>query len=411
MDSSAMDYTMHNPHHHHHHHHHHHSSGGASSSSSAARCPALRAASEQRNYQLPTISPVRGPVHYDPVHANAAANRNAWQSRSPQNWRPAMISSPFGQQDPFLMGTYPGQTPPNQPAQPPTHCPMPNISNIPNVPEAYPPQIPSFQHFRPAMHPVPRLLGQPSYHSSGGYAGSNPSQSSSQYPSNRPVHRANAGFPNSSSMHSANTPGQVPVSGPSAPTMQMGQTTSFANENDGPSQQLPNVLPQIFTNQDNQTSFSQQTPESTAQNSAASEEVSFRPASDSPSVPASTAPQRTNDQYGRMTNPVEIRRASTAAMGRSRRSVSRFNAPSEWLGENANAVLFRRDMGLMEFVESFPGAVSDGEGLISGQRFLRGNVSGKRVASRKALASLQSVNIADLSESERSKFLLAYSLA
>src|SRR4051812_33025046 len=103
---------------------------------------------------------------------------------------------------------------------------------------------------------------------------------------------------------------------------------------------------------------------------------------------ASSTEQRSDGQYGRMMNPVEIRRASTAAMGRSRRSISRFTAAasSEWLGENA--YLFRRDMGLREFVERFPGAVSDGEGLISGQRFLRGNVSGKRVASKKALASL-----------------------
>lgn len=66
-------------------------------------------------------------------------------------------------------------------------------------------------------------------------------------------------------------------------------------------------------------------------------------------------------------------------------------------------------MSLVEFVESFPGAIPDGEGPMPG-RFLRGHGSGKRVASKKALASLQSVNIVDLPESERSKFLDADSL-
>jgi hypothetical protein len=56
--------------------------------------------------------------------------------------------------------------------------------------------------------------------------------------------------------------------------MQMGQTTSFANENNGLSQQLPNTLPQIFINQNNPPSFSQQTPEPTAQTNVGSEDDS-----------------------------------------------------------------------------------------------------------------------------------------
>lgn len=66
-------------------------------------------------------------------------------------------------------------------------------------------------------------------------------------------------------------------------------------------------------------------------------------------------------------------------------------------------------MSLVEFSDGFPGAISDGEGAMSG-RFLRGHGSGKRVASKQALASLQSVNIADLPESERSKSLHAVAL-
>ncbi|KAI8630573.1 hypothetical protein F5Y19DRAFT_474365 [Xylariaceae sp. FL1651] len=390
-----MDFTMHHPHHHHHHHHHH--PGGASSSGSAARCPALRAAAEQRNYQLPTTSQTRGSVHYDPVHGNAS-NRNMWQSRSPQNWRPAMMPSPLVQ-DPFMMGTFPGLPPTNQPVQQQPPYPIPNIQNAPNAPEPYPSQAPSFQQFRPTMHPVPRLLSQPSYHGSGGFAGSNLGQGSGQHPSNRPTHRANARLATPNSIRSV-PPVQVPTSRSSAPPVQMGQATPFNNENIRPSQQTSGFTPRGFTNQGGPAPFSQQAPESTVQARAAVEDSSPRPASHSPAVPASTGTQRNDDQSRLTMNPVEIRRASTAAMGRPRRSMSRYTAPSDWLGENAG--LFRRgDMSLMEFVESFPGAISDGEGPISGQQFFRGSVSGKRVASKKALAALQSVNIADLPESER----------
>ncbi|RWA08234.1 hypothetical protein EKO27_g6862 [Xylaria grammica] len=396
MDPSSMDFTMHHPNHHHPHYHH---PNGASSSASAARCPALRAAAEQRNYHLPTISSPRSHVQYDPVHAHSG-NRNVWQSRSPQNWRPAMIS-PFAQ-DPSMMGSFPSlpaeQAQPAQPQQPP--CPMPDISNMPNVSDPYPQQMPPFQQFRPAMLPAPRLLGQHNYEGPGGFASPNQSQpNNTQHPPNRPIQRANAGLPSAASLLSV-PPVQAPTSRPSANPLQMGQTTSFSNENVGPSQQLPNLLPHIFPHQNSPASFSRQMPDSVAQATAPSEADSPRPASNSPSAPASTAPQRTNDQPNRMVNPVEIRRASTAAMGRARRSMSRLSGtPSEWLTENG--ILFRRgDMSLMEFVENFPGAVSDGEGP-AGARFLRGNTSGKRVASRKALASLQSVDIKDLPESER----------
>ncbi|KAI0459691.1 hypothetical protein F5B21DRAFT_525126 [Xylaria acuta] len=388
MDSSGMDFTVRHPSHHHHHPHYEQSSG-ASSSASAARCPAFRVATEQGNYQRPTISPARGSVQYDPAH------RNLWQSRSPQNWRPAMI--PPYTQDPLVMGTFSGPTASNQPAQSQQPlCPMPANSNAPNASETYSPQIAALQQFRPTMHPAPRLFGQP-YQAFGSL---NPSQSNTQHPSNRPVHRTNAGYaglPASGSMHSA-PPLQNPASRTSTNQIQIGQTAPFTNENRNPSQQLPN-LPQMFTAQNPPTPLSRHTPEPIPQATGLVEDGSSQPASHSPSGPASTAPHRTNDQSGRMINPVEIRRASTAAIGRARRSMQRYTAAqSEWLGENA--VLLRRDMSLMEFAESFPGAIADGEGAMSG-RFLRGHCSGKRVASKKALASLQSVNIADLPESER----------
>ncbi|KAH8157786.1 hypothetical protein CIB48_g10462 [Xylaria polymorpha] len=307
MDSSGMDFTMRHPNHHH---PHYEQSNGASSSAAAARCPAFRVAAEQGNYQRPTISPARSSVQYEPGH------RNLWQSRSPQNWRPAMIS-PYTQ-DSSGMGTF-SAVASNQPVQSQQPlCPMPVNSNAPNVSEAYTPQIAALQQFRPTMHPAPRLLA----------------------------------------------------------------TTQSS--------------PDVHNTEPPDVTFSP-TPEPATQATGPVEDGSSRPASHSPSGPASTAPHRTNDQPGRMTNPVEIRRASTAAIGRARRSIQQryAAAPSEWLGESA--ALLRRDMSLVEFSDGFPGAISDGEGAMSG-RFLRGHGSGKRVASKQALASLQSVNIADLPE-------------
>ncbi|KAI1821896.1 hypothetical protein F4861DRAFT_428046 [Xylaria intraflava] len=395
MDSN-MDFTMQHSNHHPHYHH----PSGASSAGSAARCPALRAAAEQRNYQLPTISPARGAAQYDSVHSHPG-NRNVWQSRSPQAWRPAMVSPPFAQ-DSMMMGTFSGPaTASNQSSPSEQPCPLSNIPHMQNAPEPYAPPMPSFQQFRTTMHPVPRLLTQPAYSSPGGYASSSPSsQSNSQHFSNRPVHRAEAGLPASASVNSMPI-AQTPVSGPSANSGHMSQTTPFNNENNnpGPGPQLPNI-PHIFAHQNHPTSFSQQTPQPTAQSSSAEQNAS-RLAPNSFSPPASTASQQTNDQPTRMISPVEIRRASTAAMNRARRSMPRFTTtPSEWIGENA--ILFRRgEMSLMEFVENYPGTISDGEGPMNAHRFWRGNGSGKRVASKQALSSLQSVNMADLPESER----------
>lgn len=371
--------------------HHQYYPDGGSSSASAARCPALRAAAEQRNYQLPAASPTRGSVQYDPVHGHPG-NRNGWQSRGQQNWRPAMVPSPFPQ-DPMMMGTFPGQTPPNQPSPQQPPCPMPNASGASGFSDPY--ALPPLSVFRPTMHPAPRL-GQTSYQNQGGFTSSNPSQPNTQHPSNRAIHRTNNHLHTSNSMHSVPPP-QVPASRHSPAPARMGQMTSLGNENNNPSQQLPNLLPHIYPQQNNHTSFSLQTPETVGHATSPADEDGSRPASHSHAASASAANQRTDDQPNHIISPVDIRRVAAASM---RRPMPRITGTSEWLGENG--FIFRRgDMSLMEFVESFPSAIAaDGEGPISG-RFLRGHGSGKRVASKKALASLQSVDITDLPESER----------
>ncbi|KAI0433481.1 hypothetical protein F5Y09DRAFT_338701 [Xylaria sp. FL1042] len=385
MDPSAMDFTMqHHPNHHHP--HYHHLPNGASPSASASRCPAFRAAAEQHGYPLSHIPSTRSSMQYDPVHAHAhghAHNRNVWQSRSPQNWRPAMIA-PFPQ-------VTPSDPTPNQllQSQPQPQCPIPDITNIAELADPYLPQISDFQPFRPTMHPAPTtpFFSQSSLEIQGGFPGSNPSQSNTQGLSQRPAQRP--GLPSAASL--------LTVQGrPPAPPRPMAQAPSlFSDENSRPAQRFPMHFPNI------QISPSSQPPEPIAQATTSVDESSARPTAPSPSTPASTASQRTNDQPSRIMNPVEIRRASTAGMGRPRRSLSRYPAspPSEWLNEGGNLVFRRGDATLMEFVDNFQGAISDGEGPAT-SRFVRGGPA-KRVASKKALASLETVSITDLPESER----------
>lgn len=250
--------------------HHHYYPDGGSSSASASRCPALRAAAEQRNYQLPAASSTRGSVQYDPVHGHPG-NRNVWHSRGPQNWRPAMIPSPFAQ-DPMTMGTFPGQTLPNQPSSQQPPCPMPNAPGASTYSDSY---LPSFQVFRPTMHPAPRL-GQTSYQNQGGFTSSNPNHSNTQHPSNRPNHRTNNSLHTSDPAHSVPAP-QVPSSSHSPAPVRMGQMTSLGNESNSPGQQLPNLLPHIFPQQSNPSSFSLQTPETVAHATSTADEDDSRP--------------------------------------------------------------------------------------------------------------------------------------
>lgn len=280
MDPSGAEFTVHHPNHHHPHYHYH--QNGAPSSGPTPRCPALRAsAAEQRNYQLPTISPSRGSRQYDPVHSHSG-NRDMWQSRTRQNWQPAMLS-PYTQ-DTVMVGTFSGPTPSNQPAQPQhqSHnpCPMPPVTP-PTI--NFQPQGPPYQPFRAMMHPAPRMLGQPSYQNPGGLAGPNASPYNPQHAPNRPMQGMNGGLPTSPPIHPSPS-AQVPVSRPPTNPMQMGQAGSYGDEHIGPGQQLPNLLPHILASQDHSTSFSRQTPEPTAQSTGTVEESSSRQGKFSPEV-------------------------------------------------------------------------------------------------------------------------------
>ncbi|KAI0815509.1 hypothetical protein GGR55DRAFT_699354 [Xylaria sp. FL0064] len=392
MDPSTMDFTMH--HANHHHPHYHHLPNGGSSSASTSRCPAVRAAAEQRGYPLSHFPSTRATPQYDPVHAHAQAhahahahahNHNTWQSRSPQNWRPAMIT-PIPQVTP----SEPTPSHLQQQSQPQPQCPMPNIMNMADMAEPYLPQISDFQPFRPTMHPAPTtpFFNPPSFEVPGGFPGSNPSQSNTQGPPQRPAQRP--GLPSAASLLTVQA--RHPV-----PPRPMGQVAAFSDENSRPGQRFSVSFQNAYA------SPSSQPPEPIPQATTSVDEGRSRPTVPSPPTPASTAAHRTVEQQPyRMINPVEIRRASTAGMGRPRRSLSRYTGspPSEWLNDGGNVVFRRGDATLMEFVDNFQATISDGEGGPVTSRFVRG-APAKRVASKKALASLESVSITDLPESER----------
>lgn len=269
-----MDYTTQHPDHHHphyqqqhhthHHHHHHHHPTGGSSSAAANRCPALRAAAGQRNFQFSNASSTRGTEQYDPVHGHM--NRNMWQSRSPQHWRPAMIT-PFAQ-DLSAMGALPA--PVTAPSQPPQSsfpaCP------VSSVPETHS-QNQSFSRYGNAMLPAPRLQGQPSFDRLGGFQGPNPSQSNTQNPLRPLAQRTNTSLPSAASLL-AGSPAQVLPPNPSTTFRQAGQATqatqatSFGNENSRPGQQ-PASFPHISMSQSTSQSFPRQMHDPISQATAA----------------------------------------------------------------------------------------------------------------------------------------------
>ncbi|KAI0205040.1 hypothetical protein F4808DRAFT_320711 [Astrocystis sublimbata] len=366
MASSHVNLEEYHPSHHHHHHHPHHHphhdiSSGASSSASAARCPYRPTTDHGNNYQPPAIPSGPSSTHYDTTQRD-----NRWQSRAPLHWQPAMIP-PYTLGSPAAMGLYSGPTASNQPAQSQQPlCPMPANSSAPNLPDPNSSQTAALHQYRPMMHPAPRFLAQ-RYPTFGG--------------------RVLGNYRTVSNSHQ-----------PSANFMQTGQTgqgATFSNENRGSDHQLPN-LPQLFTAQNLPTPPSQQTPEPTSQTTGLVEDGATGSVTESPSAPApaSAAPP----QATRIINPVEIRRASTTTANRARRTMTRYSAAPELLNESTLAM--RRDLSMMDAAENFPGTMADGEGVV-GTRYGRGHALGKRIASKMALASLQSVDVSVLPESER----------
>ncbi|KAI1324979.1 hypothetical protein F5Y16DRAFT_423407 [Xylariaceae sp. FL0255] len=399
-DPSAMEFTMHNPHqshhhHHHHHHPHHHHPSGPASPHSTSRCPALRAAAEQRAYQIAPNAP-RGSGYYDPVHGNIT-NRDPWPHRVPQSWHPAFIPP---SQDPLVAGILPGLAPSNQPPAPApaSYSAASNIPHAANVQESQAALVQQqgalFQSYRPTMHPLPHLPPNPTHY------GGSPRSLRVYASSGQPIHHS----PNRPAQYANNGPNTTgalfpPPPPPTEVPSRIGPSSATTSENSRPNQQAPSIFGGSTPRQNENGLFSTQTQGPTTAATATSEENQSRSVSSTSSL-ANSSP-RLDIRPGRMdSSSAESRRSQIFAHGRVRRNFARGSPPlSHWPEDNPGG--YRENISLLDFVQTFPGVLEGGDSPVRAQPVFRGSHTGKRVASKKALASLQSVDIADLPESER----------
>ncbi|KAI0142792.1 hypothetical protein GGR57DRAFT_378290 [Xylariaceae sp. FL1272] len=399
MDSSTMDYTMHTPHHHHHHHphyhqHHHHPSGG--SPSSAIRCPALRANAESRNYHSRAASPPRDNAFYDPVHANAS-NRGHWQSRSPQRWQPAMLPThAYGQDD--IMSMLPALAEPDQPPQI-----LPPYAMLGHQPDGFPyvqgTHRPPFRNLMQPMQPMLRPFDQFPRPGPREVANIDVSHANSQYPSSYSALGTEGGFSTPNSVLAAPLASAIPLRSSRDP-LHTSQDTPVIDGNSGPGQQPPNFRLRDLLDQPESTPLQQAPVEITARGNDTS-----RSDAQSVSITASGSPQRPHDHLIRANSLGEMRRGPVMHGFRNRHALPRANGHTDWSGDSED--LMRPNMGLLEFVEGYPRTVQEGESPatpvnpILPHPVFRSSRPAKRVASKKAIASLQSVDLADLPESEK----------
>ncbi|KAI1807155.1 hypothetical protein F4811DRAFT_37985 [Daldinia bambusicola] len=365
MDPSTMDFMMHPPEH----------IGPSSSSANvdhAARsaCPALRAAAvAEHNQHPPVMFPSRPPNYYfDPVHSNP----HFWQTLPPPHAR--WTSDPPFQHSPPILPLTTGQM-----NQPPYQSNGPNLYNSHSNP-------PQFRNRAPLLS-LQRIGGTaPIQHSQGSYSGSNQSQPQAGIPGETgpgaSVHGPRTNLPSLASMPPTSTGQNLQTTFPqtSHPTQPSSQhNPAFPRHS----------IPSPFTASD-------ATPPSSGQTDFGSSNSS----NSSSSSPPRRAPggPRTSDMPNEATSS-EPRRASTT---RSRRAVPRLPSESGWSSDDDS----EPDAAALSFLEaavsSTPGIDNAPDERMRAHQLIRGAMSSnKRVASKKAITSLESVAIPSLPENER----------
>ncbi|KAI1496563.1 hypothetical protein F5X99DRAFT_64886 [Biscogniauxia marginata] len=359
MDPSAMDFMMHYQQ------NHPNSATSSLENGTHTHCPALRSAADPQSL---LNSPTRGTHHYDPVHGSTTY-RHRWRAQQSQRaWQPPARADQASQ-DPFQMSSAPSlpQAQPNNANQSPF--------SLLTAPESYHMHStsPSF-HYSPPMPALPRIRSTaPAQHSQGS-SGQNQAG-----PSNLPLHRGHIRGANSG------LPGLSPV--PTRTSTQSTQTPAMSAENSSPPvQQTDRFNPLHYLRQESVPSTSFSRTESNMQTGPASE--SRNPQSGLPATQGS----------GDTLTPPEGRR-STATRTRRQHLPRLPSSASDWSSDDDQDTL-DPDSSTYSVIE----AVSAGhltEDRLREQQILRGAVSGRRVASKKAIASLQCVNISDLPENER----------
>ncbi|KAI2624365.1 hypothetical protein GGR54DRAFT_655119 [Hypoxylon sp. NC1633] len=359
MDPSAMDFVMH-----HADQANSHSPSSSIDHASRSACPALRAAAE--NHQHPTFSPPRPHYRFDPVHNGP----QFWQGLPPSftRWTP---EGPY-QSAPPVMPPNPSQA--GQSPYPSSH-----------TSSAYNMQQSSYRHRGP-MPGLQRIGGTaPIQHSQAHFSASNhgqPQVGIAGGGGTGPGPGPGAGGP---LPHNSRANSTLPSLNPIQPPLATGQglqTHSFP-QNSRSTQQPGRHSPSAFVRQ-----MSEAAESSSGRNDSSSSQSS----SPSPPRRAAAMPQTTE-----MASEATISEQTRANAIRSRRGLPRLpSTDSNWSSDDdsdSDAVALR----LLEAAAGGPVA----EERLRAHQIMRGAAAGKRVASKKALTSLESVTISDLPENER----------
>ncbi|KAK7970800.1 hypothetical protein PG988_009873 [Apiospora saccharicola] len=386
MDPSAMDFVMHQspsepsrllpdamPQHH-------------------SPCPAMRAAaaataSEHNQSQgLGATSRMGGRPHYDPVHGSTSSS-GWWQQPPPQNhqqyshqqqamphlgWPPALYP-------PFARTTAPIYTPNFPPV------PLPGVSNPgPGTSSHIPPRMHTHENYSGHSHPLSQMHSPPTFHHPPTIASLN------RIGGSAPAHHSQ-GFSthgNSSDSHVPRTTG-LPALHPFSsmgPSQTSHSTQTFGNNSssdmeaalrtrqDAGEQPRGNTEAARFSHEDQRVN------------------MGFRRNQPQPHQPSSPP----------MTDLPVIQ--SNSAHSRRPRFQPSSSEPSS--DEDTDPEHDAQTLRFLEAVANnhgvgFMPAYMGSEERIRAQQLLRGTVPGKRVASKSAIASLQSVEVSELTESEK----------
>ncbi|KAI0848340.1 hypothetical protein F5Y00DRAFT_90327 [Daldinia vernicosa] len=364
MDPSTMDYMMHPQEH----------SNPSSSSASvdhAARsaCPALRAAAaaEHNQQHPPPMFPSRPNYYLDPVHNNP----HFWQTLPPPHAR--WNTDPLYHPSPPILPMATGQM-----NQPPYQSNGPSLYN----PHGNPPQF----RYRAPMVSLQRIGGTaPIQHSQGGFSGSNQGQQPQAGIAGETGHSA--------SVHGSRTTLPSLTSMPPTTAGQNLQTTfpQTSHPAQQSSQHNPHFtrhtsMPSPFTTSDANAPSGGQTDYGSSSNSASS----------SPNHRAPGGPQT-----GDMSNETASSEPRRASATRNRRTIPRLPSESGWSSDDDS----EPDAATFSFLEAAVGNAPNldnaSDDRLRAHQLIRGAMSSKRVASKKAITSLESVTISNLPENER----------
>ncbi|KAI2607540.1 uncharacterized protein GGS25DRAFT_523064 [Hypoxylon fragiforme] len=338
-------------------------------------CPALRAAAAEQN-QHPPMFQSRPGHYFDPVHGNA----QLWQGLPPPYLR-WTLDPPY-QSSPVIMPPHAGHM--NQQSY---------LSNGPNAFSNH--QHPPF-NYRTHMPGLQRIGGTaPIQHTQGNLSNSSQAQ---------PQAAINSGVGSGTGAHNSRVNNTLPSlnSMPHPTAGQNPQAPSFVQTSH--TTQQPGRHSPLHSRHNSVPSTSQAMAETNTSSSGMRSEAGSSQ-SDSPSparrtsttqppVPPSHATGIRASDYANEASLTEQRRAIAA---RNRRTLTRLqSSESGWSSDDDSDT----DAVAMQLLEAAVGGHAGDERMRTHQ-VMRGALSGKRVASKKALTSLESVIISDLPDNER----------